>query len=199
MHNLQHFINFVEFHRYWGYGLLYFSMIFEGELFLTAAGMLSRLHAFNIFVAFFYAYLGVLTGDMVWYGSGKLLKRKYPKNKLANFTVSYVKRFLPSIEKNPFHVIFISKFIYGLNHSTIFVLGFLEIPFAHFMRIQVVTSFIWAVIFVAVGYFFGHTAIAYAHSLDRFILIILLLMILLVVVEKIIGFIISQKEQKAKK
>jgi membrane protein DedA with SNARE-associated domain len=186
-------------HRYWGYALLYFSMIFEGELFLTAAGMLSRLHAFNIFVAFLYAYSGVLTSDMLWYGSGKLLKNKYPKNRLANFTVNYVKRFLPSIEKNPLHVIFLSKFIYGLNHSTIFVLGFLEIPFAHFMRIQAITSFLWALIFLVIGYFFGNTAIAYAHSFDKFVLIVLMGMILLVIGEKFLGFVIAKKEQEKNK
>lgn len=198
MHTLQHFIHFVEMHRYWGYALLYISMTFEGELFLTAAGMLSRLHAFNIFAAFFYGYLGVLMSDVIWYSAGKLIKRKYPTNRVAHFTVRYVKRFLPNIEKNPFHVIFLSKFIYGLNHSTILVLGFLEVPFWHFMRIQAGTSFIWAVLFIVVGYFFGNTALLYAHSFDRFIMIVLLLMLALVIFEKALGMTIERKEMRHK-
>ena len=196
MHTLEHFIHFVEIHRYWGYAALSISMMFEGELFLTAAGMLSRLRAFNIVAAFCYGYLGVLMSDVLWYSAGKLIREKYPDNRLAHFVVAYVKRFLPNIEKNPFHVIFLSKFIYGLNHSTILVLGFLRIPFWHFMRIQAGTSFVWALIFITIGYFFGTAALAYARTFDRFVMIILLLMLSLVIVEKLLGIVIERKEMK---
>jgi membrane protein DedA with SNARE-associated domain len=76
------------------------------------------------------------------------------------------------------------------------VLGFLEIPFIHFMRIQFFTSCLWALIFIMLGYFFGDTAIKYAHSFDKFVLIVFGFMVGLVIVEKMIGYFIEKKEQK---
>jgi len=198
MHSLELFIHFVEAHRYWGYALLVFAMLFEGELFLTAAGMLARLHAFDFFDAFLFALAGVLTGDMLWYWSGHYLGSRHSHNRYLMFAIRHVKKLLPGIEKNPFHVIFLSKFIYGLNHSTILVLGFLKIEFKHFIKIQFFTSLIWSLIFLVLGYVFGGAALNYTHSFSRFVLIALGFLAAVIIVEKIIGLFIEMKEEEHK-
>jgi len=196
MHSLNLFISFVEAHRYWGYALLFMAMIFEGELFLTATGMLVRLQAFDFFDALFFALSGVLTGDMLWYWAGRMLESRYPHHRITLFAVQRVKRYLPSIGKNPFHVIFLSKFIYGLNHSTLVVLGFLKIPFGHFIRIQLITSFIWSLLFLIVGYIFGSVALTITHRFQRFIMLAFLFLIAVVFIDYIIGRFIEKAEQK---
>jgi len=196
MHSLNLFISFVEAHRYWGYALLFMAMIFEGELFLTATGMLVRLQAFDFFDALFFALSGVLTGDMLWYWAGRMLESRYPHHRITLFAVHRVKRYLPSIGKNPFHVIFLSKFIYGLNHSTLVVLGFLKIPFGHFIRIQLITSFIWSLLFLIVGYIFGSVALTITHRFQRFIMLAFLFLIAVVFIDYIIGRFIEKAEQK---
>jgi membrane protein DedA with SNARE-associated domain len=198
MHSLQLFIHFVQQHRYWGYALLSFSMLFEGELFLTAAGMLARLHAFHIFDAFFFAFMGVLIGDVLWYSMGKYLHKNHSHNRFLIFAIHRVKKLLPGIEKNPIHVIFISKFIYGLNHSAILVLGYMDMEFKRFFRVQFLTSLLWAVIFLMVGYIFGDAALAFTHNLDRLVILALMLFIGLIVVEKIIAYVIEKKESANK-
>ena len=196
MHSLNLFISFVEAHRYWGYALLFMAMIFEGELFLTATGMLVRLQAFDFFDALFFALSGVLTGDMLWYWAGRMLESRYPHHRITLFAVQRVKRYLPSIGKNPFHVIFLSKFIYGLNHSALVVLGFLKIPFGHFIRIQLITSFIWSLLFLIVGYIFGSVALTITHRFQRFIMLAFLFLIAVVFIDYIIGRFIEKAEQK---
>jgi membrane protein DedA with SNARE-associated domain len=195
---MQLFIHFVEAHRYWGYALLFVAMLFEGELILTATGMLASLHAFDLFDSFFFALAGVLTGDILWYFLGRYLQRRHSHNRYLMFMIHRVKKLLPGIEKNPFHVIFLSKFIYGLNHSTILVLGFLGIEFKHFMRIQFFTSLVWSVIFITLGFMFGGAALAYTHSFNRFMLIAVGFLIAVVLIEKIVGFFIEVKEQERK-
>jgi membrane protein DedA with SNARE-associated domain len=190
------FISFIVAYRFWGYGLLFFAMIFEGELFLTAVGMIVRLEAFDFLATFFFVLSGVLVGDMFWYWVGMKLKSRYPNHRIATFVIHRVKKYLPGIEKNPFHVIFLSKFIYGLNHSTLVVLGFLRVPFGHFMRIQFIASFIWSLLFLAIGYLFGSVALAFTHKLKRFILIALLLLIAIAIIERIVRRIIVKIEQK---
>jgi membrane protein DedA with SNARE-associated domain len=196
MHSLNLFISFVEAHRHWGYGLLFLAMIFEGELFLTATGMLVRLQAFDFFDAFFFALAGVLIGDTLWYWAGRLLHYRYPRHRITLFVVQRVKRYLPGIGKNPFHVIFLSKFIYGLNHSTLVVLGFLKIPFGHFIRIQFITSFIWSLTFLIVGYMFGSVALTITHRLQRFMILAVLFLVTVAVIDYIVGQFIERAERE---
>lgn len=141
----------------------------RGRAFLTAAGMPARLHAFDFFISFFFALSGVLLGDMLWYCTGRNLKSRYPHHRISLFVIQRVKKYLPSIERNSFHVIFLSKFLYGLNHSTLVVLGFLKVPFGRFIRIQFVTSLTRSLIFMTIGYVFGSLAITFTHRLRHFI------------------------------
>ncbi|HUL00153.1 MAG TPA: VTT domain-containing protein [Nitrospirota bacterium] len=196
MHSIDFFISFAEAHRYWGYGLIFFAMIFEGELFLVVTGMLARIQAFDFFDALFFTFSGVLSGDMLWYWTGRLLQSRYPTHRITAFVVHRVKKYLPTIDKNPFHVIFLSKFIYGLNHSTIVMLGLLKTPFGHFLRIQAVASCIWTLLFLTVGYIFGSVAITYTKRLQHFLLITLLSLVLVAISAHVIGYFIKKREQK---
>jgi len=195
-HSLDLFIATVVAHQYWGYWLLCAAMIFEGELFLIATGMLARLHAFDFFDSFFFALSGVLLGDMIWYYAGRKLESRYPNHRISLFVIHRVKKYLPDIERNPFHVIFLSKFLYGLNHSTLVVLGFLKVPFAHFMRIQFYTSFIWSLLFLTVGYVFGSVALTFTHKLRHFMIFAFISLIIVVVIIYVVDLFIEKAEQK---
>jgi membrane protein DedA with SNARE-associated domain len=189
-------ISFIVAYRFWGYGLLFFAMIFEGELFLTTVGIIVRLQAFDFLATFFFVLSGVLIGYVFWYWVGMKLKSRYPNHRIATFIINRVKKYLPTIEKNPFHVIFLSKFIYGLNHSTLVVLGFLRVPFGQFMRMQFIASFIWSLLFLTIGYMFGSVALAFTRKLKRFVLITIFLLICIVIIERFIRRIVSRMEQK---
>jgi len=195
-HSLDLFISTVEAHRYWGYWLLCVAMIFEGELFLIATGMLARLHAFDFFDSFLFALSGVLLGDMLWYFVGRILEFRYPHHHISLYVIQRVKKYLPDIERNPFHVIFLSKFLYGLNHSTLVVLGFLKTPFAHFMRVQFFASFIWSILFLTVGYVFGSVALTFTHRLRHFMLFAFISLIIVAVIIYLVDRFIEKAEQK---
>jgi len=178
--------------------LLCAAMIFEGELFLIATGMLARLHAFDFFDSFFFALSGVLIGDVMWYCIGRNLQMRYPDHRISLFVIRRVKKYLPDIEKNPFHVIFLSKFLYGLNHSTLVVLGFLKVNFPHFMRIQFLASFIWSILFLTVGYAFGSVALTFTTKLRHFMIFAFISLILVAVVIYLVDQFIEKSEQKHK-
>ena len=197
MHTLQLFISLVHEHQYIGYTVLLFAMIFEGELFLAATGMLVSLQAFDPFDAFFFAFSGVLLGDLLWYWLGRYLKAHHSHRAYVNAVIRKVHKVLPGLEKNPAHVIFLSKFIYGLNHSTILVLGYLEIKFKDFFKVQFFTSLIWSVLFLFLGYLFGATAISYARTFNRFILIIAGSLLIIYLIERAVRrFLIAKEKEK---
>lgn len=199
MHHIdtvQPILAFVADHRNWGYVFLFFTMIFEGELILIIAGILSQMKAFNLFEAFFVAFLGVLAGDIFWYWVGHFLKKRYPNNKLILEIEKRVTKVLPGIVRNPFHVVFISKFIYGFNHSSIMILGFLKSEFWHFFRIQFFTSFLWCAIFITLGYFFGFAALSYSHKFNKVAILIIMFVVSVLIVERIIRWLFEEKKIK---
>lgn len=199
MESINTFISFVEIHRYYGYIILFVSLIFEGELFMLAAGVLSHLQAFDIFDAFWISMAGVLCGDVLWYWIGRFMKKKYPNQRFIVYVEKRVKKAFPAIECNPFKLVFISKFIYGLNHSTILVLGFLGIDFYHFLKVQIKTSFLWVVIFLSLGYFFGYTALSITHKMNKFILVLLIIFGTFFLLEKFFDYLVEKKIQRSKK
>lgn len=198
MEEVNYFISFVQEHRYIGYGILFFSMIIEGEFFLLAAGILSNLGAFDFIDVFFFAFAGVLFGDVLWYFLGRFFQNKYPNQKIIKFVERRVKRVFPSIEKNPFKLVFISKFLYGFNHSTIFILGFLKIEFWHFFRVQFKASFLWVIIFLALGNFFGYTALHITNRINKLFLVVLIILILFFIIERTIDYIAAKKIRESK-
>ncbi len=76
------------------------------------AGMLAGLRAFDFFDSLFFARSGVLLGDVLWYSTGKKLESWFPHHRISSFVIQRVKKYLPDIERNPFHIIFLSKFLY---------------------------------------------------------------------------------------
>lgn len=196
MHTLQLFIELVQNHRYLGYAVLFFAMIFEGEVFLAATGMLVSLGAFDPFDAFFFAFGGVLFGDILWYMLGRYLQTHHSHRKFVNESLKKVHKVLPGLEKNPAHVIFLSKFIYGLNHTTILILGYLKIKFGNFFKVQFFTSLLWTVLFLIIGYIFGATAISFSHSLRKFLIIVAVLIAVLFLLERLLRKYVIKKEKK---
>ena len=196
MHTLNFFTDFVFDHRYLGYALLFAAMMIEGELFLTAAGMLARFHAFDFSDAFLFAFLGALAGDILWYGMGRYLQKHHSRNRYLIYATNKVRMILPGIEKNPYHVVFISKFLYGLNHSTILVLGYLNIGFKHFLQVQLLTSLVWSIIFLTIGYLFGEAALSFTHRLDKLVVLAILFFIALLIAERIVRLVVRKKERE---
>ena len=196
MHSLNFFIHIVETHLYWGYVILFLAMLIEGELFLIAAGMMVSLHAFDLFDAYFFALAGVLTGDVLWYSAGRYLEHNHSENKYLSSVINRVLKSLPGIKKNPFRMIFLSKFIYGLNHSTILVLGYIKIEFMHFFKIQVLTSFLWTVIFFTIGYVSGEAALALTHRFDRLVMLTVFFLLSLLIAGRIIARVIEKRQPK---
>ena len=183
---IEHITAFVEIHRYTGYLILFFAMMLEGEFFLIVAGMLASLKAFDIGDTFFISLIGVLIGDVLWYGLGNALQGKVYAMKLLRHAEKSVLFFLPRFRERPFKSIFFSKFIYGVNHATLIMSGVLRVKFRLFMKAEVLASFAWVVLFLTAGYFFGSAAIWFSHRATRFILIVVLFMVVFVLLRKIL-------------
>lgn len=185
-------LNFIEEHRYLGYLVLFLGMIVEGEVLLMTAGILANLNALNLESVFVAAFLGVLANDIIWYHIGAYLKNNHGHRSLLQRAERKVKKLLPSAEKNPAYAIFISKFIAGLNHPTLIVLGFLKTNFKYFMKLQFFASLAWTLIFISLGFAFGHTAISVSRQVHVFVIFAVALMAAAILFERGIRYIINK-------
>ena len=160
--------------------------------------MLVSLGAFDPFDAFLFAFSGVLLGDILWYWLGRYLNHRHSDKLYINYVIEKVQKLLPGIHRNPTHVIFLSKFIYGLNHSTIMVLGYLKIGFKQFFKTQFLTSLTWAVLFFVIGYLFGAAALTITHSFNRLALVAIILLAFFIFIERTIRRYIIRQENDIK-
>lgn len=193
---IEHIIPFLLDHRSIGYILLFFMMVLEGEIFLIIAATLAHLKAFDLGDVFLVALSGVIVGNMFWYylgtviGTRSFARRYVPR---AEKTILY---FLPHFRERPFLSIFISKFIYGINHAMVIMAGVLKINFSLFLEAESLASVIWVILQMSVGYFFGYAAIKITHNVSRFAFIIGVFVIAFILLQKLFVYLYERHEHK---
>lgn len=182
--SIDFFVLFVQDHRFWGYVILFFAMVVEGEVFLIVAGMLARLGAFDFGDILWISFSGVIMGDMFWYTAGVFFSRHRKFFPLVQTAQKSVLFFLPNFRKKPFRSIFLSKFIYGANHATLVISGVLRVNFALFIKAEAIASFVWVAIFSVVGFMFGQVAFSVTHKISQFTLLAVVFVIVFVLIQR---------------
>ena len=190
------FIQLVQDHRFWGYAILFIAMVFEGEVFLIVAGMLTALDAFDVGDVLFLALTGVILGNVMWYYLGLKLKDTGFSKRVISWSQKAVLYFLPRFHEKPFKSIFFSKFIYGVNRATVIMSGVLHVPFKLFFRAEFLASIAWVVLYFSVGYFFGYTAISMTKNAPRFALLVVIFVIGFILIQKLIAHKYETRERK---
>lgn len=185
-------LNFIEENRYLGYLVLFLGMIIEGEVILMIGGILANLNALNLESVFIFSFIGVLVNDVFWYHIGVYLKNNHGHRSLLQRAERKVKKLLPGIETSPAYAIFISKFIAGFNHPTLIMLGFLKVNFKYFMKLQVFASLVWTLVFISLGFAFGHTAISVSRKVHVFVIAVVVLIVAAMLLERGIRYVINK-------
>jgi membrane protein DedA with SNARE-associated domain len=185
-------LSFIEENRYLGYLVLFLGMIIEGEVILMIGGILANLSALNLESVFVISFIGVLVNDVLWYHIGVYLKNNHGHRTLLQRAERKVKKLLPGIETSPAYAIFISKFIAGFNHPTLIMLGFLKVNFKYFMKLQIFASLVWTLVFISLGFAFGHTAISLSRKIHVFIIAAVILIVAVMLLERSIRYVISK-------
>jgi membrane protein DedA with SNARE-associated domain len=144
------------------YIIFFFGIIAEGEFIVLTAGFLASLGVLFLPLVYIMTILGVIAGDIVWYGAGyrfgdsvirkiglgrwRLINEERMKYIESHFNDSTAGRTL-----------FVAKFLYGLSHITYLLSGAAKLPFKKFIKPAATSSILWSMIFVTLGFFFGHS------------------------------------------
>lgn len=177
------------------YFVLFLLMFIEGgDATLLASGFLIRLGYLDFWLVFPISIAGIFIRDIILYKIG----RKYVEGiieQCGRFLFITPKRFSAisqRLKNSRGKTIFISKFLYGLNHITILAVGAAKIDFKRFLKLDIITIIFWEIIMLGLGFFLGHSFSLVRHyvkDISIFLAITLVSFILIeLFIKKLIKF-----------
>jgi membrane protein DedA with SNARE-associated domain len=186
MDTVQALSHVVENSQYLAYLLIFSITIFEGEIVAISAGILILLGALNFWIALLAIILGSTIKTFLGYFIGKFLNQKLNHNKFFQYIEKKVLTVMPHFEEKPFWSIFFSKFLM-VNHVVIIFAGYKKINFKRYLKAEMMSTPLWALSLVSLGYFFSYTALQINKGVTEFFLIILLFIIGFFLIEKVVS------------
>ncbi len=188
MHTVNLLISLVGHHQTLAYAIIFFGLIFEGELIVISVGILAHLGALNLWFSLFFILLGAMSKTFLGYKLGELLYEKFNHHKFFRYIQKRVYNALPKFKTKPFWSIFISNFIMGINYLVVIFCGYEKVDYNKFLKAEISGKIIWAPALLLLGYFFSYTAIHVSREIWKFMLIVFILMGLFFIVDKLIGW-----------
>ncbi|PJE60062.1 MAG: hypothetical protein COU85_00235 [Candidatus Portnoybacteria bacterium CG10_big_fil_rev_8_21_14_0_10_44_7] len=171
------------------YFLIALGMVFEGEIFLLVAGSLTFFQILYLPWVLLAALLGTFAGDVFWYKLG----RRYGRGLIQKYgrwflipSQRFAKMEKMVLEHGPW-LIFLTKFLYGLNHAFLVAAGAIKFGFKKFLRYQLPASAFWMFVFVFLGHFFASSLAALKKDIHFFGLSLLGLIVLILILERAFG------------
>ena len=145
---------FWHFLMHWGYLAVFLAVFIEGEVFLILIGVATAASAFQYPYVILAAAVGAIVHDNLLFNISKLTGRKIiDKRPKLNDKVN---RSLRLLDKYDYWAILLIRFLYGLRTITLLVVGLSEIKRLKFFIFDFISSFLWAFIYITLGYFSGH-------------------------------------------
>ncbi len=150
----------------YGYLALFIGTFLEGETVLILAGFAAHRGYLEFDLVWLIAWIGAVVGDQAYFFIGRFrgqsLIAKYPKLQRR------VNRVTPYLEKYQNYVLISFRFIYGFRTITPFAIGISRIGSGRFLVFNIISGIVWALIFAAAGYLFGHAAEALFGRVEEY-------------------------------
>ena len=139
--------------QHYGYIILYFWSIFEGEMGLIMAGIMTHTGHMNLYIAIFIAGLGGFSGDQIYFYIGRY-NRKYVHKKFKGqrrkFALAHI-----LIKNNGWPIIFSQRYMYGLRTIIPMSIGLTGYSAKKFALINLLSAWVWAAVTIMPAWYFG--------------------------------------------
>ena len=134
---------FVASHPYWTYLILFGGMFVEGELFFLMGAIFAWRGHLEWLPLFASIFVGVILGDIAWYGLGKYVRN----TKFGSFFAKKIKPFESWMTENFMsryqRLAFYSKFIYYVNRIVPLMAGWQRMKFKKFAKVHFWAACLW--------------------------------------------------------
>ena len=182
----------------WGYWLMFFAAIIEGETFLILGGIAAAAGMLGLWWIIVLSIIGCIIHDSFFFCLGRYIGPRLLKRKL-NWQPK-VDRIIRLLEKYDFRLIIAFRFAYGLRTVIPFALGVTKISNLKFFIFDTIGAVIWVCVFVVGGFYFGHALELLLHQLslmhivkEYWMISLILLVLLISVVSYIIVHMIKRR------
>lgn len=139
--------------REYGYIVLFFWSILEGESGLIMAGIMSHAGDMNLYLSIFIAGLGGFAGDQIYFYIGRLNK-KWIQKKIHSQQMKFALAHL-LLQKYGWPIIFFQRYMYGMRTITPMAIGLTKYSARKFAIINFISAMMWASLTIVPAYFFG--------------------------------------------
>lgn len=130
---------------------------------LFTAGFLTHQGLFHPILVFLWLLAGGVLGDLVWYKIGAYLQGK--DNRIVRWLKKITDPLAPHLLERPKRSLFLSKFLYGVNHAILCKAGALGLPLKQFMVNDLPGNIAWILIVGGLGYASSAGIVQLGHSL----------------------------------
>ena len=149
----------------YGYAILFFWSILEGESGLVMAGLLSHTGDMHLFTAIFIAGLGGFAGDQLYFYIGRFNKsyvHRTLKKQRRKFALAHL-----LLKKHGWPIIFLQRYLYGLRTIIPIAIGLTGYSAQKYALINLVAAWCWAAVIIVPVWYFGNeilSVIQYARE-----------------------------------
>ncbi len=137
----------------YGYIILFFWSVLEGELGLIMAGIMCHTGDMQLAPSIFVAGLGGFSGDQIYFFIGRYSKRyihKKLKKHRRKFAIAHI-----MLKKYGWPIIFMQRYLYGLRTVIPMSIGLTRYSAKKFAFINLLSAWVWASITIILAYLFG--------------------------------------------
>lgn len=162
---------------------IFFGAFFFGEAVIINAAFLAGQGIWSLWYVFILSYLGTLVADTLWFLLGKTLFKLSSKIQISEHRYKPFLNYLESfIGHRTFLLLLIIKFLYGTRVLTIIYLSVRRVSFWPFMLYNSISTFLWLVIMVGIGWLAGKSIGNYISLVDNlgYLMVVILMVFLLI-------------------
>ncbi len=143
----------IELLQHYGYIVLYFWAVIEGEMGLIMAGIMSHTEDMSLPIAIFVGGLGGFTGDQIYFYIGRY-NRKYVYKKFRSqrrkFALAHV-----LLRDKGWPIIFFQRYMYGMRTIIPLSIGLTRYSAKKFAIINLLSAWCWAAVTILPAWYFG--------------------------------------------
>ncbi|MEM7279994.1 MAG: alpha/beta fold hydrolase, partial [Pseudomonadota bacterium] len=149
-----------------GLGVILFSYVTE-DLAAIAAGIMAAAGTFSLFQAIVFTFLGIYSGDMLVFLSGRWLRRTRGE---AAFKHPRLQRGEQWFKKRSTTAIVLARFVPGSRFAVFFAAGALGVSFRLFSVLLIVPALIWTPALVGLAYLAGEQTLRFFQNYSQYAL-----------------------------